>query len=140
MKRATCVLLAACSMAIAAEEPRQPAAQPSPSDQLAVPPLPEGLQWLYPDGNFKLQDRWRSAAASGRFFISRGSGACYFINTVRPVPADADAPRTGFIKLQARSSGFVREPVCTGDATLMRATPVARKVAATAGGDQGRQD
>ncbi len=68
-------------------------------------------------------------------FTARASGSCYFIKTVRPVPADANAPRSGFIMLQARTSGFVRDPVCTGGAALMRAIPVAREIAAVAGDD-----
>jgi hypothetical protein len=40
------------------------------------------------------------------------AGTCYFIRTIRPVLPEGEAPRSGFIPLQAHVAGTVRGTDC----------------------------
>lgn len=130
MKRTATVLMSICgaiSLAFATEVPAPKAANPSAADQQASPRvLPEGWQGRLEEG-LKLPDGWQfkpEARRKGSNTVLRVPGldpTCYYIRMLRPVPADPDVPKSGFIPLQARVARNVSEPVCVPAGGLIRA-------------------
>ncbi|HTQ35465.1 MAG TPA: hypothetical protein VMH77_00375 [Steroidobacteraceae bacterium] len=120
MKRAICVLLAACSVAATAlamrsaypDEAAQPAA-PTAADQID-PPTP-GLS---------------------RILVRVPGPTCYFIRTIRPVTSEP--ARTGFIPVQARIVAVENGPGCTLGGNLLNADVRLQKVASPVDGKAGR--
>ncbi len=122
MKPAICALLAACVVSAvfavfaAADEPKQPvAAAAAAQDQAAAQGQSVKPDALPPELAALLQ------GLDVRPVVVPGP-TCYFIRTIRPV-TDDPMKTGGFIPLQARVTGHVREPDCT-DGTLGRTTPV----------------
>jgi hypothetical protein len=87
------------SLMAAAEEPKQPAEPPAAAAPVVPPPVAP---------------------------LQRSRNGCYFIRMLRPVLPDDDAQRSGFIPLQARVLGTVREPSCVSGGILQPLVPVQR--------------
>jgi hypothetical protein len=147
MKRTMHLSLLACSVvtmsaAVIAEQPAKSAA-PSTAGSTA----PDGQQWLgnykWPYGSLYTGKRAAVLNPEVRFVPPPYSrSTCYFIQTLRPVPGDTDAKRSGFIPLQTHTTGIERGPVCTNPGAFQPLVPVQRKLTAgapaTAGGDSAR--
>ncbi len=131
MKRAKHLSLLACSIltvpALAIAEPAQSVAPPA-ADATA----PDGLQWLgkykWPYGNLFTGNP--AGVFRTEMRLAPPSTTCYFIQTLRPVPGDSDAKRSGFIPLQTHTTGTERGPVCTNPGMFQPLVPVAHKAAA----------
>lgn len=92
---------------------------------------PDGLQWL---GKYKspYSDLGTQVRVFGRAKpLVAESRTCYFIQTLRPVPASEAGNRLGFLLLQSRATGIVREPVCTTPDRFQPLIPVNLKIAAS---------
>ena len=118
MKHVICALLAASSLTALAGEPKQAAAPPAAGDAVQK----------------KLQAALRRMEAR--------ANTCYFIRTLRPLPAPAPALRPHMVPLQdmqaqARITGIVHGPDCTSGGELIP-VPVTRTVPAPSRNGAGR--
>lgn len=77
---------------------------------------------MLPDGSLQLPD---GRVLKRPVTVSIPAPTCYFIRTLRPVMPEDGEQRSGFIPLQARMLGTVREPDCSNGA-MPRAVPVRR--------------
>jgi hypothetical protein len=142
MKRVIFAVLATSTVCALAADPGQPPTTALPrTEQLAPPTLPEALlQRLDPDGSLKLRENPQRAAQLIRIRASGRPVVCYFIRTTQPVQSGAGASRSGFIPLQAATTGFVKQPDCTSEAALMRSVPAKLEIAAHKDGDSPAKD
>jgi hypothetical protein len=137
MKRAIFAALLACSIAALAAE-QQPPVPPPAAEQPAQPTAEQASPpWMLGDrpkrrldGSITLPDGTIVKAAQRGPIMWRRADTCYFIRTIRPVQPAGSVRSSGFMLLQSRVTGTVRQTECSNGA-MQPLVPTLEQKAAT---------